>query len=45
MGLGRDFLVGKDTPKGTMLINQASFYIYKKRNFARPNKENVFGQA
>ena len=45
MGLGRDFLVGKDTPKGTMLINQASFYIYKKSNFTRPNKENVFGRA
>ena len=42
-GRGRDFLVGEDTPKGTMLIKQARFCIYKKSNFTRPNKENVFG--
>ena len=28
MGQGRDFLVGKDTPKGTMLINQAKLVGY-----------------
>ena len=45
MGEGRDFLVGEDTPKDTMLIKQASYYIYKKSNFTRPNKEIVFGRS
>ena len=39
-----DFLVGEKTPKHTMLIKQVSFYILKKSNFIRPNKENVFGK-
>ena len=45
MGEGRDFLVGEDTPKDTMLIKQASFYIYKKSNFTRPHNEIVFGRS
>ena len=39
-----DFLVGKETPKNTMLIKEVSYYILKKSNFIRPNKENVFGK-
>ena len=35
-----DFLRGEETHKDTMLIKQASFYVYKKSNFTRPNKEN-----
>ena len=30
MGEGRDFLLGEDTSKDTMLIKQASFNIRKK---------------
>ena len=42
MGEGGDFLVDEDTPKDTMLIKQESFYIQKKSNFTRPNKEKYF---
>ena len=39
MGEGGDFLVDENTPKDTMLKKQESFYIQKKSNFTRPNKE------
>ena len=45
MGEERDFLVGEDTPKDNMLIKQASFYIWKKSNFTRSNKKNIFGRS
>ena len=43
MGEGGDVLVGGDTPKNTMLVKQASFYIQNKTNFTRPKKNILDG--